>query len=85
MGASKQIIVTESISELRYLQKRHPLMISNRLRILIVLKQHEGEKLSKEKLSEYTGLNHNTVQKWRKKYELEGISALLVHKKGGGR
>lgn len=61
-------------------------MLSNRLRILIVLKQHAGKKLSKRESSELTGLNHNTVQKWRKKYELEGISAFLVHeKKGGGK
>lgn len=68
MGAGKQIVVKKSISELRYLQRQSSLMVSNRLRILIVLKQHEGEKLSKVRLSELTGLNHNTVQKWRSVY-----------------
>jgi transposase len=47
--------------------------------MLIVIKQNE-KVLSKHALASLVGVNHNSIQRWRKMYEQGGIDGLLFHK-----
>ena len=78
------IIVKESIKELRILQRQHGELIGKRMRMLIVIKQHEKTGISKRDLSALTGINHNSIVKWRQMYNREGIHPLLTHGRIGG-
>lgn len=79
MATAKFITVKESIQELYKLQRScKPLFIA-RLRMLIAIKQND-KALSKHALAALVGANHNSIQRWRKMYELGGIDGLLSHK-----
>ncbi len=82
---SKPIIfsIKESIADIKKLIKSHNLFMSQRLRVLIECKKHELTGISKRELSENTGYNHNSVQKWRRMYIDGGIEVLLSHNKKG--
>ncbi|QTD37021.1 hypothetical protein JL193_12930 [Polaribacter batillariae] len=62
MALPKQIIVKESIKELKSLQKKSKALFIPRLRMLQVIKEHK-EPLSKNALAKLVGVNHNTVFK----------------------
>jgi transposase len=79
----KPINVTESIEELRKLLKNSALHLKPRIEMLILSKQ--GKAVGKNELSQALGVNHNSVQAWRKRYEQGGIDALLQDKRGGNR
>lgn len=79
-----QINVTESIPELRKLQRDSSSLIAKRLLILIEIKRHEKTGISKRELSKITGINHNSIVKWRNTYKKEGIQPLLTHGRIGG-
>lgn len=79
MAFPKQITIKESISELRALQRSRGYLISKRIAVLIEIKRHEKTGISKVNLSALTGVNHNSVVKWRKMYEAGGIKAMLSH------
>lgn len=69
MSKPFQISIKESINELRALQRNAGELISNRLKVLIEIKNHETKGgISKRALSEKTGVNHNSIVKWRKMY-----------------
>jgi transposase len=59
-------------------------LIGKRLLMLIEIKKHEKTGISKRALSEITGINHNSIVKWRNQYNKEGISPLLTHGRVGG-
>ena len=84
MSKATSIKVKESIKELKTLQRKHGELISKRIQILIVIKQNEERTLSKRELSEQTGINHNTILKWRNIYNQQGISPFLTHGRKGG-
>lgn len=84
MAHPLQITVTESIKELRVLQRQHGELIGKRLQVLIEIKRHEKTGISKRDLSAITGVNHNSIVKWRKMYLESGIEALLTHGRKGG-
>jgi len=85
MALAFQLTVSESIGELRALQRRHGELIGKRLLMLITIKRHEpAGGISKRTLSELTGINHNRIVKWRQLYLQKGIAPLLVHGRGGG-
>lgn len=85
MSLPLQITVKETLNELRSLQRKHGELIGKRLLILIEIKKAEGNKLlSKRELSDITGINHNSIVKWRKIYNKDGLEALLVHGRKGG-
>jgi transposase len=44
----------------------------------------ESTGISKRDLSDMTGINHNSITKWRKMYLNNGIQDLLVHGRKGG-
>ena len=79
MAFPKQITIKESISELRALQRSRGYLISKRIAVLIEIKLHEKTGISKVNLSALTGVNHNSVVKWRNMYEAGGIKAMLSH------
>ena len=85
MSAPKQIKITESISELKKLQKDSISMIATRIRVLIEFKKHEGIGISKRAVADAVGVNHNSVQTWRTLYEQGGIAAILKHERKDGR
>lgn len=85
MAAPKQIKVLESLSTLRKLQKNSIPMIGNRIKAIIEFKKHEKTGISKRVVADAIGVNHNSVQTWRKMYETGGINAILSYEKQSGR
>ena len=83
MAKPLQITIKESIKDLKALQRRLGELLSKRIQVLIELKKHERTGVSKRDLSEITGINHNSITKWRKMYVAGGISALLIHGRVG--
>ncbi len=79
-----QITVKETLNELRSLQRKNGELIGKRLLMLIEIKKHEEAGISKRELSKITGINHNSIVKWRKQYNKEGIKPLLTHGRIGG-
>ena len=84
MAKPTSIKVKESIKELKALQRKHGELIGKRLYLLVVIKQNEKTPLSKRELSTLTGINHNSILKWRKLYNQQGIAPLLKHGRVGG-
>src|SRR3546814_16689933 len=79
-----QITVKETIKELQGLQRKNGELIGKRLLMLIEIKKHEKTGISKRALSDITGINHNSIVKWRNQYNKDGISPLLPHARVGG-
>ncbi len=84
MARPFQLTVKESVQELRKLQRKSGSLISKRLLMLIEIKRHEESGISKRELSKITGINHNSIVKWRNQYKKEGIRPLLTHGRVGG-
>lgn len=85
MALPKQFCVKESIPELRKLQKKSIPMIAHRIRALIEFKKSEEKPLSKRAVAGIIGVNHNSVQTWRRLYEEGGLEAVLSYRKQPGR
>jgi len=83
MAKAKQLCVNESVSELKKLLVNRSVTISNRIRMLILIKSHEGDSLSKQKLGKMLSVSSSSVQIWRKLYETGGLSLLLEDKRVG--
>lgn len=83
MAAPKVIYVKEDMQYLRNALKSSSLYISPRIKMLIEIKKHEGEGISKRELAEIVGVNHNSIQTWRTMYVNGGIELLLSHKRIG--
>jgi len=84
MAYPLQITVTQTIPELRKLQRASGELLAKRLLMLIEIKKHEKTGISKRELSLITGINHNSIVKWRQLYNLSGIEPLLKHGRVGG-
>ena len=84
MALPFQITVKETIIELRNLQRKSSELIGKRLLMLIEIKKHEKTGISKRDLSQLTGINHNSIVKWRRQYNKEGIEPMLTHGRVGG-
>jgi hypothetical protein len=84
MAKPFQISIKESVKELKALQRNAGELISNRLKVLIEIKNHEDKGgISKRDLSAKTGVNHNSIVKWRNMYLEFGIKKLLIHGRTG--
>ena len=70
---------SESINDLKALQRGQGEIVSKRMRVLIELKKHEKTGISKRDLSDISGINHNSINKWRRIYIAGGVAPLLVH------
>jgi len=68
--------VKESLSELKKLHKSAPSHIAPRIKMLLAVKQSDRA-LSKNDLAESVGVNHNSIQEWRRRYVAGGLAALL--------
>lgn len=78
------VIVKETVAELRKLQRNEGELIRKRLQVLIEIRKAGKAGISKRELSSITGVNHNSILKWRKMYQQGGISSLLSHGRKGG-
>ena len=86
MSSPKQIIIKESLAELRKLHKASIPMIASRIKVLIEFKKNESTGgLSKRAVADIVGVNHNSVQTWRTAYAQGGIEAILKHERKEGR
>ena len=79
MSKAKIIRIKESSNELKQLQKDQPLTIIKRLNMLIALKKHESNGLSKRQLATLIGVDPNSIQKWRTIYINKGIKGITSH------
>jgi transposase len=85
MSSPKQIVVKETLAQLRKHQRAAITMIANRIRVIIEFKKHEQTGISKRVVADIVGVNHNSVQTWRRLYEQGGIEAVLSYEKREGR
>jgi transposase len=85
MSSPKQILIKESLAQLRKLQKDSIPMIAARIKVLIEFKKNEHTGISKRAVADTVGVNHNSVQSWRTLYEQGGIVAILKHNRREGR
>jgi transposase len=76
MANALKIIVKETLPELKKMLKSSAAHQSPKLRMLIIIKQSKFD-LNKNVLADQVGVNHNSIQKWRKKYLSGGVEALL--------
>lgn len=79
MAKPLQIEIKESVKELRVLQGKYGELIGKRIRMLLEIKKHQSTGISKRDLSNMTGINHNSIVKWRNMYLNGGIESLLSH------
>lgn len=83
MSKPKQLIIKETLSELKMIQKNSTPLIAVRIRALIVMKENEDHGISKRDIAAQIGVNHNSVQTWRTMYEQGGIKMVQSHNKTG--
>jgi len=79
MSAPKPFQIKESESEIKQLMKKSNSMIAKRLQALLVFKRNEDNGISKRLVSDEIGVNHNSVQTWRRLYIEGGIKLLMSH------
>jgi transposase len=77
MPVVKQLVVKESIKELKAYQKGASITVSKRLLLLITIKQNKVQSTSKRVLSKALGIDANSVTNWKKLYELKGITGII--------
>lgn len=77
MANALKIIVKETLPELKKILKNAPPHQSPRLKMLMIISQSEVD-LNKNELAQEVGVNHNSIQSWRKKYLSGGIKSLLL-------
>jgi transposase len=77
MANALRITVKESLQELKHLLKISPSHHSSKIRMLIEIKKSDVS-LSKNDLADKLGVNHNSIQTWRTKYQKGGINELLT-------
>lgn len=79
MAAPKTFVIKESDEEIKRLIKKSQPMIAKRLHALLVFKRNEQSGISKRIVADQIGVNHNSIQKWRKLYIDGGIDKLMAH------
>ncbi len=83
MAFPKIIVIKESESEIKQWLKTSIPFVAQRLRVLLILKQHESTGLSKREAATLAGVCADSVHKWRKIYLRDGIEGLVKHKRTG--
>lgn len=76
MANALKIVVKETLPELKKILKSSSAHQAPKLKMLMVIKQSEVD-LNKNELANQVGVNHNSIQKWRKKYQANGLKGLL--------
>ena len=77
MAKPLSITVKETFEELKKLLKNSSPHLSPRIKMLMVIKR-SNSLLSKNDLANEVGVNHNSIQKWRRNYLKGGIKKLLA-------
>ena len=85
MALPKQLVVKETLRELKSLLKKATPLIAPRLRALIEIKNNEKTGISKRDLAKLVGVDPNSIQTWRTLYSKGGIKAIQKHGKTGNR
>jgi transposase len=80
MASPKIVFIKENLEELKKLFKKADPLIQPRIKMLIEIKKHHSDGISKRALAETVGVNHNSIQTWRGKYEEGGLKLLCSHK-----
>lgn len=76
MANALKIIVKETLPELKKMLKSCPSHHTSKIKMLILIKEC-GINLTKNEIAKQIGVNHNSAQTWRKKYQSGGIKALV--------
>lgn len=79
MALPKEVIVIESITELKQLLKKSKPLFQPRIRMLLFIK-NSNKPLSKKELSMLVCCSATSIQTWRSLYLQGGISKLLSHR-----
>lgn len=85
MALPKNIVVVESLKELRKCLKNASPFIAPRIKMLIEMKRHQESGMSKRYLADQIGVDPNSIQTWRTIYEQDGLICLCSHNKKGFR
>jgi transposase len=85
MSAPKNILIKESIEELKKELKQSISLIAPRIKMLIEIKKSGNSGISKRVLADLLGVNHNSIQAWRTMYQNGGLALLKSHKRTGFR
>ena len=80
MAKALNVVVKESVTDLKSIQKDKPSYYS-RIQMLLLIK--EGKFVTKDALSEALQVSTQSVHIWRTKYNAGGIDRLLEDKRGG--
>lgn len=83
MAFPKQLAIKESLQELKAVLKKATPLIAPRIRVLMEIKKSELKGISKRELAALVGVNHNSVQNWRRLYAAGGIGAICTHNRTG--
>jgi len=83
MANAKILKIKETEKEIKFHLKRSAPFIAQRLRVLLILKQHELTGLSKREVSALAGVCSCSVQTWRTLYIKLGLEGLMKHNKTG--
>ena len=79
MSTPKVFKIKESESDLKKLLKTSQPIISKRIQAMLVFKRHEDTGVSKRIVADQIGVNHNSIQTWRRQYIQGGIKMLMSH------
>ncbi len=80
MANALTVSIKEPMAKLKALLKNQPLHLKSRVQLLIAIKKSDYP-LSKNDLAVQLGVNHNSVQTWRKAYVDGGLRQLLEYKR----
>lgn len=83
MASALFIPITETLKELRSLQKRSSPMISPRIKMLILMKEAGEKGISKRELMSGVGASSQSIQNWRAAYKQGGLDALVHNGRKG--
>lgn len=83
MSSPKIFVIKETEKEIKKLITTNIPLVSNRFKALLVFKRFELTGVSKLFVAKETGLNHNSIQKWRTMYITGGSDLLKTHRKIG--
>jgi transposase len=80
MAKAMEIIVKETVKELKQLQKEYPGKYAI-IQMLILIK--DGKQKTKDGLAQVLGVSNKSVHIWRTTYKAKGIEDLLKENRGG--
>ncbi len=79
MAAPKKFNIKESENQIKQLMKNSNTMIAKRLHALLIFKRNEDDGISKRDVADEIGVNHNSIQTWRRLYIDGGLKMLMSH------